>query len=98
MAKRKLELNETEVVKRNVTLHSAFMRYILDHPDVLDKLPSDFRLVILPENDPALRAYNLELLDKNPAKNKPVIFIRMKVSKKMDFDKQRLTVYLPLAA
>ncbi|HLF02888.1 MAG TPA: DUF5647 family protein [Anaerolineales bacterium] len=98
MAKRKVSLTENEVVKRNIDLHSAFMQYTLEHPELLDKLPPEFRLVILPENDSALRAYNLELLDQHPARNKPVIFVRMRVEKKIDFNKQRPTVYLPLAA
>ena len=98
MAKRKAKLAEDEIVKRNLNLHSAFTQYILERPEILDHLPSDFRLVILPENDPELRAYNLELLDKHPAKGKPVIFVRMRLDKKIDFKKQRPTVYLPLAA
>lgn len=98
MATRKVRITEDEVVRRNVELQTEFMRYILEHPAILDRLPSDFRLVILPENDPDLRAYNLELLDKHPAKGKPVIFVRMRVGKRVDFKRQRPMVYLPLAA
>lgn len=74
------------------------MRYILQQPDVLDQLPGDFRLVILPENDPELRAYNLDLLDKHPPHEKPVVFVRMAVGEQIDFGRQRPTLYLPLAA
>ena len=98
MAKRSPKLSEDEVVARNVELQTAFMRFILEQPGILDRLPADFRLVILPENDPELRAYNLELLDQHPAQGKPVIFVRMKAGKKVDFKRQRPTVYLPLAA
>jgi len=89
---------ENEIVKRNVELQTAFMRYVLEMPNLLDQLPADFRLVILPENDPELRAYNLDLLDKLPPKGKPVVFVRMQIGKKIDFGKQRPIVYLPLAA
>ncbi len=98
MAARRKRLTEAQVVQRNIDLHSAFMQYILDHPKILDRLPADFRLVILPENDPEITAYNLALLDKRPAKSKPVIFVRMRAGKKVDFEKQQPTVYLPLAA
>ena len=96
MAKRKTELTEGEVVERNIDLQAAFMGYIIEHPSLLDQLPSDFRLVILPENDPELRAYNLKLMDKHPAKDRPVIFVQMRVGKRIDFKRQRPTVYLPL--
>ena len=97
MAERRKRLTEAEVVKRNIDLHSAFMQYILDHPKLLDELPTDFRLIILPEDDPELTAYNLALLDQRPPKGKPLIFVRMRMGKKVDFKKRRPTVYLPLA-
>jgi len=52
------------------------MQYLLDHPDVLESLPDEFELVILPEDDPEMRLYNLELLDSFSGEDKPIVFAR----------------------
>jgi hypothetical protein len=41
-------MTDDEMFERNLELQTAFMRYILDQPDILDQLPDDFRLIILP--------------------------------------------------
>lgn len=64
------------VVQRNIALVGQIMQYLLDHPDVFESLPDDFELVILPEDDPEMRLYNLELLDSYSVENKPIVFAR----------------------
>ena len=53
-----------EVVERNLGLTDKIMRFLLDNPSVFRSLPDAFELVILPDDDPAIRSYNLELLDR----------------------------------
>ena len=53
-----------EVVERNLALTTEIMRYMLNQPLLFNALPDKFELVILPEDDPEMRAYNLELLDR----------------------------------
>ena len=52
-----------DVVERNIILVGEIMRYLLNHPQVFNSLPDNFELVILPDDDPEMRLYNLELLD-----------------------------------
>jgi hypothetical protein len=66
------------VVERNIQLTGAIMQYLLDHPQVFDSLPDKFELVILPEDDPEIRLYNLELLDKYGGEGRPIVFARVK--------------------
>lgn len=41
-----------DLAERNLDLVALVMRFILEQPRLLDRLPSDFRLVLLPDDDP----------------------------------------------
>ncbi len=69
-----------DIVKRNIRLTGELMRYLLENPKMLDVLPDKFELVLLPEDDPEIRQYNLELLDKYGSEGKPIVFARLKTS------------------
>ncbi len=85
------------VVERNVALTGSFMHYVLAQPRLLESLPDNFELVILPEDDPQLRQYNLELLDVYGSEGRPIVFVRIKSSKEMDFKAAQPQVYAPVA-
>lgn len=40
------------------------MKYAFDHPDILDKIPSDAELIIFPNDDPAIRKLVSEYNEK----------------------------------
>lgn len=84
------------VVERNIALLGDLMRYLLAAPRILNSLPDHFELVILPDDDPEMRLYNLELLDTYGSEGKPVVFVRIKSSKGTDFDKTQPSLYVPL--
>jgi len=65
-----------DVVERNLGLTDKIMRFLLDNPHVFHSLPDQFELVILPDDDPELRSYNLELLDRYGSAGKPIVFAR----------------------
>jgi hypothetical protein len=67
------------VVERNVGLTEKIMKFLLDRPHVFSSLPDEFELVVLPDDDPEIRSYNLELLDRYGSEGKPVVFARIKV-------------------
>ncbi|MGA7874677.1 MAG: DUF5647 family protein [Desulfoferrobacter sp.] len=67
-----------EIVERNIVLSGRIMQFLMDNPQVFDSLPEKFELVILPDDDPDIRQYNLELLDKYGSEDKPVVFVRIK--------------------
>jgi hypothetical protein len=86
-----------QVVRRNIALLGDLMRYLLAEPQVLDSLPDDFELIILPEDDPELRLYNLRLLDTHGSEGKPLVFVRMKSRRPVN-EKARPNIYVPLVA
>jgi hypothetical protein len=71
------EISPGGVVERNISLSVKIMRFLMDNPQVFDALPEEFELVILPDDDPDIRQYNLELLDKYGSEGKPVVFARI---------------------
>ncbi len=92
------DVEEERVVERNLELQTAFMEYVLSHPDLLDRLPDDFRLAFLPDDDPELSRYNLELLRTQGDAEKPLVIVRMSTRPAADFRRYRPQVFVPLAA
>ena len=98
MAKRvkKAKLTEDDIVQRNLDLQTAFNNYLFENPDMLDRLPASFRLVILPEDDPEFSLINLQMLNKRPKRDKPVVIVLMRSSGRVSIKKSQPDVYLPL--
>jgi len=86
------------VVERNLDLLETLMRHLLVEPHVLNSLPENFELVILPDDDPDIRLYNLELLDQYGSEGRPVVFARLQTSRAENLTDVRPQFYIPLAA
>jgi hypothetical protein len=93
MAKTKVK---NEVVERNVQLTGQIIKYILNHPKMLDVLPEKFELVLLPEDDPEVRILNLDLLDKYGSEGKPIVFAR--INTHAITAKWKPSIFVPVAA
>ena len=87
-----------DVVERNIALTGELMRYLLEHPQVFESLPENFELVILPDDDPEMRLYNLELLDAYGSEGKPIVFARIQCSREGVLSQERPSLYVPVAA
>lgn len=85
------------VVERNIALFGELMHFLLAEPHILASLPDEFELVILPDDDPEMRLYNLNLLDTFARQDKPIVFARIKSSKKSDWHKTQPSLYVPIA-
>ncbi len=66
------------VVKKNLDLLDEFMKYAFDHPDILDEVPRDASLVILPEGDLSLEKENRRILKKLKARGEEVVAVKLK--------------------
>lgn len=58
------------------------MKYAFDHPDILDEMPRDASLVILPEGDSSLRKENKKMLNKLKAKGEEVVAVKLRSTKR----------------
>jgi len=85
------------VVERNIALFGEVMQYLLEKPQIIESLPDNFELVILPDDDPVLRRYNLELLNVRDPGDKPVVFVRLQSSRTALVSQPRPSLYVPLA-
>ena len=91
------EINQPQnVVERNIALVGQIMQYLLENPDLFNALPDDFELVVLPEDDPEMRLYNLELLDRYSIEDKPVVFARTKSQTKKGRVLIRPSLFVPV--
>ena len=72
-------MTKEDVVKKNLDLHSEWMKYTFENPDVLDRIPKGAVLVILPEDDKYLYAENYKVLEANKKKGIPVFVVTMKM-------------------
>ncbi len=88
---------DDQIVERNLSLVTEVTRFILNNASILDHLPSDFQLIILPGDDPELSLYNLELLAGHTEQDKPLVMVRLEGSH-LNFEQPPPQLYVPLAA
>ena len=98
MARTEVRKVPRNVVERNIALAGELMRYLLEHPQVFSALPDNFELVILPDDDPEMRLYNLELLDTYKSQSKPIVFVRLKSAREGILSEASPSLYVPVAA
>ena len=68
---------ENEMVKRNIELSTELSRYLFEHPELEEKIPLGAEILLLPEFDPELRKFNLELGRKLEEGGTGVAYIRI---------------------
>ncbi len=84
------------IVERNVLLTGEIMRYLLNNPQVFGSLPDQFELVVLPDDDPEIRLFNLELLDRYGSEGKPVVFARIKAHPEDITTQVQPSIFVPI--
>lgn len=84
-------------VERNILLTGKIMQFLMDNPQVFNSLPEKFELVILPDDDPEIRQYNLELLDKYGSEGKPIVFARIQAHPENLKTQVKPSIFVPVA-
>lgn len=74
-------MTKDEIIRKNLDLHAEWMKYVFEHPDVLDRIPKGAILVILPEDDKEIYDENYKVLKENKEKGIPVFVVTMKMPK-----------------
>jgi hypothetical protein len=74
-------MTRDEIIRKNLDFHAEWMKYVFEHPDVLDRIPKGAVLVILPEDDKELYEENYRVLEENKKKGIPVFVVTMKTPK-----------------
>ena len=84
------------MVERNIALLGDVMNYLMNQVDVFSSLPEQFELIVLPDDDPEIRQYNLDLLSTFGSEGKPVVFARVHHSPKLIMGEEKPTLYVPV--
>ena len=71
-------MNTKELFEKNLVLTTEFNRYVLEHPEVAERIPKDAMVVILPEYDQELAEENIKIAKAKKEKNQPMILVRVK--------------------
>ena len=71
-------MNQRDFFTKNLTLSTEFDLYVMEHPEVAEQIPQNAIVVLLPEDDQELCAYNIENANKHKKANQEVIFVRIR--------------------
>lgn len=63
---------------KNQQLSTEFALYLLDHPEVADRIPDGALIVFLPEFDKSLARKNRALATKMKEKGQAVVYVKVK--------------------
>lgn len=74
-------MRKVQAINKNLDLLDEFMKYAFNNPKILEKIPPDSELVILPKDDPELYKYNKKTADKILSRKGKVVLVKMKKPK-----------------
>ena len=66
-----------EMMLKNIELSAEFSRYLFEHPEVEATLPADAEVILLPELDTELSAYNQVMGREMEARGEKVVYVRI---------------------
>jgi hypothetical protein len=66
------------VAYKNIVLNTEFNKYLVEHPEIADRIPDNALVVILPDDDPALCRKNLSLARRHRKKDQPIVHVCIK--------------------
>jgi hypothetical protein len=86
------------IVEKNIMLTNEAMQYFYKNFTIMENLPDNFRLVLLPDDDAELREYNIKILTQYIYDDVPVVFVRMHLASGQHLHYyQHYNIYAPLA-
>jgi hypothetical protein len=71
-------MNTQEMFFKNQEISTEFDLYLLDHPEVADRIPDGALVVFLPEFDRSLAKKNRAVAAKLKEKGQPVVYVKVK--------------------
>ena len=70
-------MTDQELFIKNLRLSREFDLYLLEHPEVSERIPENALIVLLPEEDPELCAKNQELALARREPGQPIVSVRV---------------------
>lgn len=72
-------MTEQELFDKNLKLSREFDLYLMEHPEIAERIPADALIVLLPENDPELCVKNQELAQARREPGQAIVSVRVGV-------------------
>jgi len=70
-------MKEAKLVEKNLELSFEFTRYLLDHPELEERIPKGAQVILLPDYDEELKRFNLKNAQQRE-KDQPIVYVRIK--------------------
>lgn len=71
-------MTEKELFEKNLEINNEFSKYVLNHPEIEDKIPPNALVVFIVEDDPELSRRNIEMSRSHREPNQPLIYVKIK--------------------
>ena len=70
-------MRKEDLFKKNHILGVEFDRYLLEHPELLEQIPENAEVYLLPEEDPELSQENLKIAETQKAKGGRIVLVKI---------------------
>lgn len=70
-------MTREEMFRKNQQLSTEFELYILEHPEIEEKIPDNAMIVLLPEYDKELAEKNIELSEANKEAGQQIVYVKV---------------------
>lgn len=70
-------MTKEELFRKNQQLSTEFELYILEHPEIEEKIPDNAMIVLLPEYDKELAETNMKLAEANKEAGQTIVYVRV---------------------
>ena len=76
-----------KMIEKNIELSAEFSRFLFEHPELEEKIPLEAEIILLPEFNPELKKFNLEMGKKLEAKGFKIIYVKIEKLKPKIFSR-----------
>ena len=71
-------MTREELFRKNQQLSTEFELYLLEHPEIVGKIPDNAMIVLVPEYDKELAKKNRELAAANKEPGQTIVYVKVK--------------------
>ncbi|MDI6754577.1 MAG: hypothetical protein QME78_09320 [Thermodesulfobacteriota bacterium] len=70
-------MTNEELFRKNQQLSTEFELYLLEHPEIEEKIPDNAMMVLLPDYDKELAEMNMKLAEANREPGQSIVYVRV---------------------
>jgi len=70
-------MKREELFRKNQQLSTEFELYLIEHPEIEEKIPNNAMIVLLPDYDKELAEINMQLAEANKEPGQAIVYIRV---------------------